>query len=99
MKISTTSKHINFHYKSNYLLICINGLNVLGMHGREVIEQVEHGYRMPKPISHFIPDDIYRLMLLCWDSDPDKRPTFEFLNHYFEDFTITSEIPYREVSD
>ncbi|VVC29384.1 Protein kinase, ATP binding site,Tyrosine-protein kinase, active site,Protein kinase domain,SH3 [Cinara cedri] len=70
-----------------------------GMHGREVIEQVEHGYRMPKPVSHFIPDDIYRLMLLCWDSDPDKRPTFEFLNHYFEDFTITSEIPYREVSD
>lgn len=72
---------------------------ILGMHGREVIEQVEHGYRMPKPVSHFIPDDIYRLMLLCWDSDPDKRPTFEFLNHYFEDFTITSEIPYREVSD
>lgn len=77
----------------------MSNYHVVGMHGREVIEQVEHGYRMPKPVSHFIPDDIYRLMLLCWDSDPDKRPTFEFLNHYFEDFTITSEIPYREVSD
>nr|CAD7260700.1 unnamed protein product [Timema shepardi] len=70
-----------------------------GMHGREVIEQVEKGYRMPKPLSHSIPDVIYRLMLQCWDADPEKRPTFDFLNHYFEDFTITSELPYREVMD
>jgi len=70
-----------------------------GMHGREVIEQVERGYRMPKPASHHLPDPLYRLMLQCWEADPDKRPTFEFLNHYLEDFTIASEIPYRDVSD
>lgn len=74
-------------------------LNLLGMHGREVIHQVDQGYRMPKPASHHVPDAIYRLMLQCWDADPDKRPTFEFLYHYLEDFTITSEIPYREVVD
>lgn len=70
-----------------------------GMHGRDVIEQVERGYRMTKPASHFIPDPIYRLMLQCWDSNPDKRPTFEFLKHYFEDFNITSELPYKELND
>ncbi|XP_068081120.1 tyrosine-protein kinase Src64B [Anabrus simplex] len=70
-----------------------------GMHGREVIEQVEKGYRMPKPLTHSIPDSIYKLMLTCWDAEPERRPTFEFLNHFFEDYTITSEVPYREVVD
>ncbi|XP_026686139.1 tyrosine-protein kinase Src64B [Diaphorina citri] len=71
----------------------------IGMHGRDVIEQVERGYRMTKPASHYIPDAIYRLMLQCWDSNPDKRPTFEFLKHYFEDFNITSEMPYKELNE
>ncbi|KAF6202853.1 hypothetical protein GE061_003258 [Apolygus lucorum] len=70
-----------------------------GMHGREVIEQIDQGYRMPKPASHHVPDPIYRLMLVCWEADPEKRPTFEFLNSYLEDFNIASEIPYRDVSD
>lgn len=67
-----------------------------GMHSREVIEQIEHGYRMPKPANHHLPEDIYRLMLSCWDATPEKRPTFEFLQHYFESYNVTSEIPYRE---
>jgi len=70
-----------------------------GMHGSEVVDQVKRGYRMPKPASHHIPDAIYRLMLQCWDADPDKRPTFEFLSHFLEDYTVTSELPYREVID
>lgn len=70
-----------------------------GMHSREVIEQIERGYRMPKPTSHPVPDVVYLLMLQCWDGVPEKRPTFEYLNHYFEGYTVTSEVPYREVQD
>lgn len=68
-----------------------------GMNTRDVIEALERGYRMPKPTSVPLPDEIYNVMLLCWDNTPEKRPTFEFLQHFFEDFNVTSEIPYREI--
>ena len=68
-----------------------------GMHGREVIENVDKGYRMPKPVSYPLPDSIYRLMLQCWDAIPDHRPAFEYLSQYFESFNLTSEIPYRKI--
>ncbi|XP_028030547.1 tyrosine-protein kinase Src64B isoform X1 [Bombyx mandarina] len=70
-----------------------------GLHGKDVIDKIEIGYRMPKPIDVYLPDAIYGLMLQCWDAVPEKRPTFEFLNHYFESFTVTSEMPYKEVHD
>lgn len=70
-----------------------------GMHGREVIEIIDKGYRMPKPTTHQLPDEIYQTMLNCWDAKPENRPTFEFLTHYFETFNVTSEVPYREVPD
>lgn len=67
-----------------------------GMSGRETMERVENGYRMPKPNNPNVSDDVYRKMLECWDHVADKRPTFEFLTHYFQAFNVASEIPYRE---
>lgn len=65
-----------------------------GMNNREVLEQVDRGYRMQK--SSFTPDPVYEKMLECWDKDSEKRPTFEFLFTFFDDYFISTEPNYRE---
>ncbi|XP_067125349.1 tyrosine-protein kinase Fyn-like [Centruroides vittatus] len=70
-----------------------------GMHNREVIEQVDRGYRIPKPLNYECPDSVYNIMLQCWDSDPEKRPTFEFLFGYFDDYFISTEPSYRDADE
>ena len=76
---------------------------------REVIDQVERGYRMAQPSHISYPESkslpkeiaaaqshVYKIMLECWNRDPFKRPTFEFLTHMFEDFNITTQNQYME---
>uniref|UniRef100_A0A8R1XX76 Tyrosine-protein kinase n=1 Tax=Onchocerca volvulus TaxID=6282 RepID=A0A8R1XX76_ONCVO len=64
-----------------------------GMHNREVIEQVELGYRMPLPRG--CPEQIYtEVMLKCWDKIPDRRPTFDYLFHFFDDYFVSSQPSY-----
>jgi hypothetical protein len=45
------------------------------MANREVLDQIQRGYRMPRHEN--CPDKIYDYMLRCWDVSPDNRPTFE----------------------
>lgn len=61
----------------------------------EVLERVRSGYRMGQP--DLCPHDLYasltltqfdgllryQLMLECWEANPEDRPTFEKLQHYF----------------
>ena len=49
---------------------------------------------MPK--SPNTPDHVYEKMLECWDKDAEKRPTFEFLFTFFDDYFISTEPNYRE---
>ncbi|XP_065186673.1 tyrosine-protein kinase Fer-like [Sycon ciliatum] len=44
------------------------------MQNRETREKIESGYRMPKP--DLCPPAVYKLMLACWEYDPDSRPSF-----------------------
>ena len=46
-----------------------------GMANREVLDQIQRGYRMPRHEN--CPEKIYDYMRRCWDSSPDNRPTFE----------------------
>ncbi|CAJ0927815.1 unnamed protein product, partial [Mesorhabditis belari] len=52
-----------------------------GMHNQQAMEQVQRGYRMPLPRG--CPENIYtELMLKCWEKNPERRPTFEYLYRY-----------------
>jgi fyn-related kinase len=57
------------------------------MSNQEVLQQVSRSYRMPKP--HQCPDRLYEIMLNCWKTSPEERPTFEALKYkletYFDD--------------
>ncbi|XP_073420105.1 tyrosine-protein kinase Fgr [Dendrobates tinctorius] len=64
-----------------------------GMSNREVLEQVERGYRMPCPSS--CPPSLHDLMLQCWKGDPEERPTFEYLQSFLEDYFTATEPQYQ----
>ena len=69
------------------------------MSNRDVLEQVERGYRMPQPITSECPNTIYQIMLECWHKDSDKRPTFEYLYSYFDDFFVANEPRYKDAEE
>jgi len=45
-----------------------------GMTNTRARELIDSGYRMPAPDG--TPDDVYQLMLRCWQYDPEDRPHF-----------------------
>lgn len=44
---------------------------------KQVAEKVEGGYRMPQ--CEFCPDVMYQLLMSCWDTDQDQRPSAQFI--------------------
>lgn len=46
-----------------------------GMSNSQAREKIDAGYRMPAP--NGTPDEMYRLMLRCWEYEPEKRPHFD----------------------
>ncbi|CAF4820434.1 unnamed protein product [Pieris macdunnoughi] len=45
-----------------------------GMSNSRAREKIDQGYRMPAPES--CPEEVYALMLRCWEYEPEKRPHF-----------------------
>ncbi|XP_004678420.1 PREDICTED: tyrosine-protein kinase Fer [Condylura cristata] len=45
-----------------------------GMTNQQAREQVERGYRMSAPQN--CPEDIFKIMMRCWDYKPEHRPKF-----------------------
>lgn len=46
----------------------------LGKDNAACIHAIQKGYRMECPPD--CPQDLYEIMLLCWQAKPDKRPAF-----------------------
>ena len=60
-----------------------------GMTNAQVLEALQQGYRMPRPMG--CPDKLYDVMLDCWKEEPASRPTFETLQWQLEEFFTTDE--------
>ena len=48
-----------------------------GMTNSQVMDQLQHGFRMPKPME--CPHKLYVIMLECWTEEARYRPTFQLL--------------------
>ncbi|NP_001384267.1 proto-oncogene tyrosine-protein kinase Yrk isoform 3 [Gallus gallus] len=64
-----------------------------GMNNREVLEQVERGYRMQCPGG--CPPSLHDVMVQCWKREPEERPTFEYLQSFLEDYFTATEPQYQ----
>ncbi|XP_077109216.1 tyrosine-protein kinase HCK [Ranitomeya variabilis] len=65
-----------------------------GMSNLEVITALERGYRMPCPAN--CPQELYGIMLQCWQQNSEQRPTFEYLQGVLEDFFTATESQYQQ---
>ena len=65
-----------------------------GMTNAQVLEALQQGYRMPRPMG--CPDKLYDIMLDCWREEAANRPTFETLQWQLEEFFTAEDGGYRE---
>ena len=49
----------------------------------EVVEQVARGLRLSKPVN--CPQEVYKVMEMTWEMEPEQRPTFYHLYESFYD--------------
>ncbi|KAM3171392.1 hypothetical protein ACTXT7_016712 [Hymenolepis weldensis] len=61
------------------------------MNNTETLNQVSTGYRMPRPAN--CSEGVYEIMLQTWGATPERRPPFEYLRTYFEEYFVSPEPP------
>ena len=78
-----------------YELITLGAEPYPNMNRQEVIYEVgENNYRMQKP-EGLCTDAYYAIMIKCWNEEPQRRPTFDALFHFFNDYVINTQPQYQ----
>lgn len=62
-----------------------------GMGNIEVVESVVNGHRLDRPVR--CPHDVYNVMRLAWDINPENRPAFGSLLHTF--YNLEEKLSYN----
>ena len=75
-------------------IVTLGGTPYPGMAAAEVIKYVREGNRLLKP--EHCKREMYNIMYYCWDTNPEKRPTFTQLVDYLDKLLI-SENDYIEL--
>ncbi|KAL9964728.1 hypothetical protein ACROYT_G028408 [Oculina patagonica] len=60
-----------------YEIFTVGGSPYPGINPRVIANKLQKGYRMPKP--KHVDDQLYQIMLQCWQENPNDRPTFSKL--------------------
>lgn len=70
-----------------------------GMTNSEVLKRIEQDYRMPQKTNWPVPcpDPYYEIMLQCWNKVASSRPTFEYLQDFFENYMVAAEERYDKI--
>lgn len=57
------------------------------MNNRTVLDEITKGYRMPNPAEDGFTctDELYAIMMECWNEKPELRPSFAELRHNLDD--------------
>ncbi|XP_032822199.1 tyrosine-protein kinase Src42A-like isoform X1 [Petromyzon marinus] len=79
-----------------YEIVTYGKVPYAGMTNAEVLEELEHGYRMPCPTN--CPRDFYSIMYNCWHKEEACRPSFLQLDHQLEDLITDYSEPHEFLS-
>lgn len=80
-----------------YEIFTYGGVPYYGLSAEQVVDRVVQGYKMPKPRHYEVPDAVYDVMRQCWELKPENRPTFDFLEDFFEFYGSSAEGSYGDV--
>ena len=79
-----------------YEIITFGRFPYPGMTNAQVLEALQGGYRMPRPMARDCPDKLHNIMLDCWREQPENRPTFETLQWQLDEFFTLDDGRYED---